>query len=123
MQQKNLSSPSVNKPSRAVVHVSPQEGEKQVPKKNLIVADSGRFILQVASLASLESAEKELKRLQKGESSLFKDKSLSIQRIDGEQKTTYRLIVGPFQSANQADHFNKSLKNLKVNGMIMSTPQ
>jgi cell division protein FtsN len=96
---------------------------KETAKPGAIsLADSGNFMLQLASLPSFDTAEKEWKRLKAAEPAHFKGKGMMIQKVEKGDRTNYRLIIGPFKTANAADQFGKALKAHKVKGIVMSTP-
>jgi rare lipoprotein A len=72
----------------------------------------GKYGVQIASLASLESAMQEVAKLQ----AKWFDNIL-IKRVDNTSGTIYKVILGPFTELDSAQRYNKDLaKRYKIKG-------
>lgn len=99
------------------VAVSEERVSGQVP-----LADGGKYMVQIASVATQDAAAHEWQRLKKAaEPGVFKNKGMMIQKIERGQKSIYRLIVGPFNSSAEAEKLTDKLKAQKVKGVILSS--
>lgn len=100
--------------------VSPASSTSTNEPTSVPIADSGRYMVQIAAAESYGAAEKQWKKLSSAAPELCHKKGVMIKEA-GQGKTAYRVFIGPFQSTNTAEKFVKGAKGHGFKPSILST--
>lgn len=100
-----------------------EEGDRPlVATKRSVTTGAHKYRVQIASLSSQASADRELKRLKSGSlGAVFTGKKLGIQKIETPGKsTTYRLLAGSFPTREAASQFCRKAKTQGAGCLIVN---
>ncbi len=86
------------------------------------MATQGNYRVQLGSFSSEKEAKTEVRRLKGIDGSAFSGKKFIIQKSTSSAsgKSLYKVMVGFFSSANQANTFKNKLKIHRVNGVVVA---
>ncbi|MBR7628314.1 MAG: SPOR domain-containing protein [Aeromonas popoffii] len=89
------------------------ERERAETTRAQAAADSGRYMMQCAALRSQDSAESLKARIAFGAGL-----SSSLQMVNGDNGTVYKVMVGPFSGKAAVDAANRKLQSAGISGCI-----
>ncbi len=105
-------------------YASAQPVKKTSAKEDVksAMATQGNYRVQLGSFSSEKEAKTEVRRLKGIDGSAFSGKKFIIQKSTSSAsgKSLYKVMVGFFSSANQANTFKNKLKIHRVNGVVVA---
>jgi hypothetical protein len=82
----------------------------------------GRFLVQIASVAAAEDAEREWARLQRGNQDLLGELALDVQQVRLGTRVVYRLRAGPPRDHASAEKLCQALRSRRLDCLIREAP-